>query len=626
MATRLRLDEEAVAALEPGEKELFVWDEEMPGFGVRVFPSGTRSWVVKGRVVGRDGKARNRRVSIGRCGEVSLENARSEAMRLLGEGEPGQESAPSEALSELEVPVGLSGGESDPSGAVSQPQEPVGQPGGDSAPSEAVPAPEEPVGQPVGESALPEAVSEPEEPVGQPGGDSAPSEAVPEPGEPVGQPGGDSAPSEAVPEPEEPVGQFGGDSAPPEGVPAPEEPVGQPVGESAPPEAVSEPEEASGMTDGESAPVARVELDEGEVMDGETGEILQVGAAADGEELEEEELDFDSWDGGRSGAREPEGAADTEEQEKLVGDVLDKAVGGELAGPRDRAKEGLDDGGEASVLEEGAPAGSSGGVPEVEAGDGGGRVERDERVSQAAGGDDTAGEDEVPGKEPPERAERVRGAVVGAAGAAMEVGRKLVGAGRAKREPDEAKNDGSDRLPGEGASVEVAPDRAEGTGAGVDDGGSSRDHEEVEDRLREAVESVKEERDVNGLSDRTVAGLAESVEGVRGMLERIEAWNNTMGPRMEAISGSVEIAAMDGRRGRRRRLASVAVVVVALLAGVVVGGGIQSRVQVLPQADPSLGWKDHVWEYYGQAFMSCFDRARKAETDRADCSIEVRAK
>ena len=566
MATRLALDEERVAALEPGQKDLFVWDEEVPGFGVRVFPSGTKSWIVRHGVVASDGKTRERRVTIGRCDELSLESARAEAMRLLGDGAPGQEEAPSEAVSEPEEPVGQSDGESVASGAVPEPEEASGQLDGESAASEAVPEPEEAGGQSDGESAASEAVPEPEEAGGQSDGGSAASEAVPE------------------------------------------------------------PEEASGQSDGESGPTGRVKLDEGEVMDPETGEILQVGAAADGEELEEEELDFDSWDGGRIGAREPEGVADTEEQEKLVGDVLDKAVGGELAGPRDRAEEGLDDGGEASVLEEGAPAGSSGEVPEVEAGDGGGRVERDEWVSQAAGGDDTAGEDEVPGKEPPERGEGVRGAVVGAAGAAMEVGRKLVGAGRAKREPDEAENDGSDRLSGEAASVEVAPDRAEGTGAGVDDGGSSRDHEEVEDRLREAVESVTEERDVNGLSDRTVAGLAESVEGVRGMLERIEAWNNTMGPRMEAISGSVEIAAMDGRRGRRRRLASVAVVVVALLAGVVVGGGIQSRVQVLPQADPSLGWKDHVWEYYGQAFMSCFDRARKAETDRADCSIEVRAK
>ena len=222
--------------------------------------------------------------------------------------------------------------------------------------------------------------------------------------------------------------------------------------------------------------------------------------------------------------------------------------------------------------------------------------------------------------------------MAGAAGAAIATGRKLVGAGRGKREPDEAGEDGSDRLSGkaagtgEAAGGGVAPDGGEATGAGEDDGGASPGQEAVDGRLQEAVERVTEERDVSRLSDETVAGLAASVEGVRGLLERIEAWSETMSPKLEAISGSVEIVTRDGRRERRRRLASVAVVVVALLAGVVVGGGIQSRIEVMPQADPSLGWKDHVWEYYGQAFMNCFEEARKAETGRVGCSIEVRGK
>ena len=42
--------------------------------------------------------------------------------------------------------------------------------------------------------------------------------------------------------------------------------------------------------------------------------------------------------------------------------------------------------------------------------------------------------------------------------------------------------------------------------------------------------------------------------------------------------------------------------------------------------DPTLGWKDHVWEHYGQAFLDCFGEARKDKSGRAKCEIEVRSK
>ena len=85
-----------VEALPVSDREIVVWDRELPGFGVRVHPSGSKVYMVHKRSGGK-----SRRVTIGRHGVWSLDAARREAGGILarlrnGEtpGRPGTETAP----------------------------------------------------------------------------------------------------------------------------------------------------------------------------------------------------------------------------------------------------------------------------------------------------------------------------------------------------------------------------------------------------------------------------------------------------------------------------------------------------------------------------------------------------
>lgn len=75
-----KLTKTAVERLRPRATDYLVFDDDLPGFGVRVMPSGKRSFLIQYK---RDG--RTRRVMIGPFGPVTAELARRQALRLLGQ-------------------------------------------------------------------------------------------------------------------------------------------------------------------------------------------------------------------------------------------------------------------------------------------------------------------------------------------------------------------------------------------------------------------------------------------------------------------------------------------------------------------------------------------------------------
>ncbi len=82
------LTERIIRDAKPEARPRLLWDEQVRGFGVRITPAGVKSYVLNYRVDGRE-----RRLTIGRCAELSLREARERAGRELvairaGEADP----------------------------------------------------------------------------------------------------------------------------------------------------------------------------------------------------------------------------------------------------------------------------------------------------------------------------------------------------------------------------------------------------------------------------------------------------------------------------------------------------------------------------------------------------------
>lgn len=85
-----KITKRSVDAAAPTNKEFFIWDDELKGFGLRVYPSGRKMYLAQFRTGGR-----LRRINIGPHGPVTPDMARTEAMRHLSEvrlgGDPARE-------------------------------------------------------------------------------------------------------------------------------------------------------------------------------------------------------------------------------------------------------------------------------------------------------------------------------------------------------------------------------------------------------------------------------------------------------------------------------------------------------------------------------------------------------
>ena len=95
-----KLTKRLVDAAEPREKDYVIWDDELPGFGLRVFASGKRSYVLQYRSLGR-----SRRYTIGLHGVWTAESARQEAKIQLGRVAQGDNPAEERQLDHKAITV-----------------------------------------------------------------------------------------------------------------------------------------------------------------------------------------------------------------------------------------------------------------------------------------------------------------------------------------------------------------------------------------------------------------------------------------------------------------------------------------------------------------------------------------
>ena len=75
-------------ATEIRDRDYFLWDEDLPGFGLRVFPSGRKRYVVQYRA-GR----RSRRLNLGPSGVLTCAQARNRAITIIAATKNGEDPA-----------------------------------------------------------------------------------------------------------------------------------------------------------------------------------------------------------------------------------------------------------------------------------------------------------------------------------------------------------------------------------------------------------------------------------------------------------------------------------------------------------------------------------------------------
>ena len=86
---RTRLTVKAIAAAQPTATEYTLWDNQLAHFGVRVLPSGVKSYIVQTRVNGR-----MRKITLGRFSELRLGAARHEGAAVLARLWGGEDVTP----------------------------------------------------------------------------------------------------------------------------------------------------------------------------------------------------------------------------------------------------------------------------------------------------------------------------------------------------------------------------------------------------------------------------------------------------------------------------------------------------------------------------------------------------
>ncbi len=381
----------------------------------------------------------------------------------------------------------------------------------------------------------------------------------------------------------------------------------------------------------------------GESFDTETGEIVE--PASDAGEPESHDDDLGLEDGKTAREPGPEPGADDGAQ-GVDPSMIEDIVGGTIAGVRDSPRRDYADPAPPAAEAAARPAGNAGEPPAVRQGGNGDGFPGQDRQE---GGDirgarehEVLEEDGRPEPVSPAGAEaagpessmrsgvvKVTKAVAGAVGKVADGVTGLVRKGAAEK-PAGARVEEGTREPEAGGKSPPEPPSGREEAPPAEE---RVDHERIAEaaaraarKTEDAEASGQKTRAASEVSDETAAAFARNLDRMRGQLDRMDNLTANLGPRLDAFTTAVSVSTRDFRQRKRRWIRPVLAAVLAAPLVFAGGAALQSRLPLLPQADPTLGWKDHFWVHYGEAFKGCFEKARNEESGRAKCEIEVRAR
>lgn len=85
---RAALSQSYAESLKKGEKDQFHWDTAIKGFGLKITPAGSVTWVLQRRI---EGSTKERRITIGSFPAMRFDAARTKAAELIRQVENGDD-------------------------------------------------------------------------------------------------------------------------------------------------------------------------------------------------------------------------------------------------------------------------------------------------------------------------------------------------------------------------------------------------------------------------------------------------------------------------------------------------------------------------------------------------------
>ena len=89
---RRSLSDRVVDSLPVADRDIIYWDKDLPGFGVRVYATGSKAYLVQSR-----GRTGSRRVALGRHGVIPAEEARKRGSEVLARIRAGKSPGPEQS-------------------------------------------------------------------------------------------------------------------------------------------------------------------------------------------------------------------------------------------------------------------------------------------------------------------------------------------------------------------------------------------------------------------------------------------------------------------------------------------------------------------------------------------------